>query len=321
MVSFFMRHWFLILLAAIFGLGYHQSLRFQPMLDLHGVRDFIVFCVMFAMGITLPAGKIRKNLGSPKPSLLAIFTNTFCVPLLVLPFYYFLPSDLFGGLFVTAIVPSTLASASVWTRRAGGDDAVSMMTTVVTNLGCVLVVPVGIWLVLGQQVQIDPWSQFWKLSFLVALPLVLSQITRRLGLADWADRNKANFSFATQLGILSMVFWGSVASASHPLEAASSWLDNEWFTISLLVFSVISTHCAAVTLGVRSAQYLGLPQEHQIAIGFSGGQKTLMVGLQIAIDCGVSVLPMIIYHLGQLVIDTLIADRWSSYHQRERHEE
>ena len=48
----------------------------------------------------------------------------------------------------------------------------------------------------------------------------------------------------------------------------------------------------------------------QIAIGLSGSQKTLMVGLQIAIDCGVSVIPMITYHLGQLLIDTIVADRW-----------
>jgi sodium/bile acid cotransporter 7 len=37
-----------------------------------------------------------------------------------------------------------------------------------------------------------------------------------------------------------------------------------------------------------------------------------MVGLQIAIDCGVSVIPMLVYHLSQLIIDTVIADRWKA---------
>jgi sodium/bile acid cotransporter 7 len=39
-----------------------------------------------------------------------------------------------------------------------------------------------------------------------------------------------------------------------------------------------------------------------------------MIGLQIAIECGVSVLPMIVYHVGQLLIDTVVADRWKQKH-------
>jgi sodium/bile acid cotransporter 7 len=34
-----------------------------------------------------------------------------------------------------------------------------------------------------------------------------------------------------------------------------------------------------------------------------------MVGLEIAIASGLSILPMITFHAGQLFIDTLIADR------------
>ena len=36
-----------------------------------------------------------------------------------------------------------------------------------------------------------------------------------------------------------------------------------------------------------------------------------MVGLLLAIDLGVSILPMVTFHLGQLFVDTLIADRWA----------
>ena len=317
MVSVLRQHWFVILLALLFGVGYHQSSRFQSLMEWQVLRDLIVFSVMFAMGITLPAGKILNCLQAPKPCLLAILTNMLFVPILVLPCYFFLPTQLFGGLFVTALVPSTLASASVWTRRAGGEDAISMMTTVVTNLSCILVVPTGIWLVLRQEVQVDPSDQFWKLLLLVALPLVLSQSIRLGGLALWADRNKSKFGLAAQMGILSMVFLGSVSSASQPIDA-SSWFDREWVLLLKLITCVFLVHCVSVAFGVRAAQTFGMPQEQQIAIGFSGGQKTLMVGLQIAIDCGVSVLPMILYHIGQLLIDTLIADRWSEHHQVKR---
>jgi hypothetical protein len=39
-----------------------------------------------------------------------------------------------------------------------------------------------------------------------------------------------------------------------------------------------------------------------------------MVGLQIGLDFGVSILPMIIYHVSQLMIDTLLVDRWAKAH-------
>jgi sodium/bile acid cotransporter 7 len=45
-------------------------------------------------------------------------------------------------------------------------------------------------------------------------------------------------------------------------------------------------------------------------VAFAGSQKTLMVGLQVSMELGVSILPMVAYHVSQLIVDTLIADRW-----------
>lgn len=309
MRSFLKRHWFLLLLSLFFLIGYTQAASLQSILNWHILRDLIVFAVMWLMGFTLPAAQIKRCLLTPKPSLLAIAISICVVPLFVIPFAYLLPDAFYGGLFVTAIVPSTLASASVWTRRAGGDDSVSMMTTIVTNLGCVIVVPIGIWIALEQQVKVDPWAQVGKLSSLVVLPLILSQIMRQVGCADWADRNKSKIAVFAQYGILAMVFWGAISSAISPIEGEGKVTQGIGLFL-LVIFCSVLIHCAALGLGIFSARRLGMPKEHQIAVGFAGSQKTLMVGLQIAIDCGVSVLPMILYHLSQLLIDTLVADRW-----------
>jgi sodium/bile acid cotransporter 7 len=85
--------------------------------------------------------------------------------------------------------------------------------------------------------------------------------------------------------------------------------------IGVLLATVI-VHLLALYLGVGFARGAKLGPEAQIAVGIAGSQKTLMVGLQIAIDCGVSVVPMIVYHLGQLVLDTIVADRWKRWHWR-----
>ena len=49
-------------------------------------------------------------------------------------------------MIVAATAPCTLASAAVWTRRAGGNDAVAILVTFITNATCFLVTP--FWLIL-----------------------------------------------------------------------------------------------------------------------------------------------------------------------------
>ncbi len=64
---------------------------------------------------------------------------------------------------------------------------------------------------------------------------------------------------------------------------------------------------------VQRAAQTGIPRKQRIGVAISGSQKTLMIGLKIALDCGVSIVPMVAFHVGQLLIDTLIADRWRKH--------
>lgn len=304
------KHWFLASLAVCFSVGFFFAEPLQWLLELTWLRNAIVFFVMWATAINLRADTIRRSIAFPFPSLLAIAINVIAVPLLCLPWMMVLPEPLFGGLFVTSIVPCSLASASVWTRRAGGDDSIAIMTTVFTNLACVIVVPIGIYAVLAHQAEIDLDDQVKKLAWLVVLPVVLAQAMRRLGAAAWTDRIRPRLSAGGQLGILAMVVFGSVASGSS--FSGGQGAGGVFLLLSGpgLLLSAVAVHCASLGLGIVSAKAAGMGRESQIAIGIAGSQKTLMIGLQIAIDCGVSVIPMIVYHLSQLVIDTLVADYW-----------
>jgi len=303
----FAKHWFLTAIGVCFLTGYFASETLAPLRSMSGTRSVIVFVVMWLMGVTLPASAIRRSLTRPLPTLLAITINIFVVPLLSLPSRWWLPDTLFGGLYVAALVPCTLASASVWTRKAGGDDSISLMTTVATNLACIFVMPIGIALVLASTVQIPIADQMLKLALIVVAPLVLAQAMRRTRVAVWADRHKQQLSTLAQLGILAMVLFGAVASAAYADPANRSWL-----VVMLVIITCAAIHLLALALGIVAAKQVGSDRAGQIAVGISGSQKTLMVGLQIAIDCGVSVFPMLAYHLSQLIIDTMIAERWKN---------
>lgn len=315
------KHWFLVCLAICFTAGYLAAAQLQPVLKISEIRNSIVFAVMWAMGVTLKADTIRQSLAKPLPSLLAIGINILVVPLVCLPTMWVLPERMFGGLFIAAVVPCTLASAAVWTRKAGGDDSIALMTTVVTNLACLIVVPIGVWLVLAETAQITAVDQMKKLAIVVVAPLILAQVMRRFGLASWADRNKPRLSTFGQIGILSMVVFGA-ATGSGALDASTGQpeVTISWLAGAGTVIAAIVVHVLVLLIGIWLARRIGLDRPSQVAVGIAGSQKTLMVGLTIAIDCGVSVVPMLIYHLGQLVFDTLVAERWkAASDEQDRH--
>ena len=301
-------NWFLLALAFAFLAGYFATGRLESLAKQSWIRSTIVMLVMWAMGITLRADAIRRSIKRPTASLLAIGINVLLVPLLCFAVMTWLDVEMGGGLFVAGLVPCTLASASVWVRKAGGDDSIAIITTTVTNLATIAVVPVGIQLVLSTESGVSAIAQMQKLALFVVAPLVVAQVMRRFGFADWADRNKRRLSFAAQCGILVMVAFGAVVSRSY---GGGGELSSSVVLLAIVGGLALAIHVVALMTGIGASRALGLSPESQIAVGISGSQKTLMVGLQIAIDCGVSVLPMMIYHASQLVFDTVFVQRWA----------
>lgn len=306
------RQWFLLALVVCLAVGFGLPDLLRPLAQIGLLRSLLTASVLFLMGLTLDAQSVSRAVRRPMPSLLGIGLNTLLVPLLALPAVWLLSTKLGGGVVVASLVPCTLASAAVWTRKAGGDDGVAMVISVVTNLSCFLVAPLGLWLILGRITEVSAVDQITNLALLVVLPMVAGQVLRRMLLAQWAADHRVQLATLAQLGILVMVAFGSVASADHIAERAGGGMSSG-VAIEIVAAGtlVIAVHCVTLAIGVAAARALGATAAEQIAVGLAGSQKTLMVGLQIALDCGVSVLPMIIYHVGQLMLDTVVAQRWS----------
>jgi sodium/bile acid cotransporter 7 len=149
---------------------------------------------------------------------------------------------------------------------------------------------------------------------LVVLPMALAQLARLyVPVAEFSARRKQSLSTLAQCGILLMVLFGAINSGLKMQESgaalSSAELAQQGLQIAIMVALVLSIHTAVFFAGYTLTQRLGLTKADAIGVGFSGSQKTLMVGLEIAIASQLSILPMITFHAGQLFIDTLIADR------------
>lgn len=320
MRAFLIRRWFLLALALVIGVsfcGIGSAWR-EPLVHLSNsafIRYGIVAIVLFIMALPLEARAMWRTIRRPGPPLLATAVNSLLLPLLMWGIVAAIGTRLFSaemaaGLLVTTAIPCTLASAAVWTRRAGGNDAVAIMVTVLTNASCFLVTPFWLWQTTGDTTSLDAPAMIRKLAIFVVLPMVLAQCVRvARPVGRWATQNSVPLGVAAQLGILTMVYFGSVQTTERVGATGGAQLISE---IVGVVVVVLTVHTTALFVGLTTSRWLGMSRADQIAVAFAGSQKTLMVGLQICLELGFHVLPMVAFHIGQLLVDTLIADRLRS---------
>lgn len=319
MRKFLVSRWFLLALAVALGLGMTLAPALQPLASSAAVRNCIVATVLFLMALPLQASAMWQAMKRPLAPLLAVAISYGLLPLVAWGVSFGLAPEFGPGLLVAAATPCTLASASVWTRRAGGNDSAAILVTIITNLTCFVVTP--LWLVAMTGVKPDSEAlqlatMVEQLGLLVVLPMALAQLLRLIRpVGDWATRGRVTLGVLAQCGILSMIFIGAIqtglrlSSDSRPLLLSK---------VVVMIAAVMAVHLSMLAAGFALARFVGLSREDQIAVGFAGSQKTLMVGLKLSLDLQYSILPIVVYHVGQLLVDTLIADRLKSMPRQDR---
>ena len=312
MRQFFVRRWFLLMLGLLLAVGFAFHRQLEPTRSL--VRqEPIVAAILFLMALPLEAGAMWRAMRRPRAVLLAVAINFGLLPLVAWPVSLLLwPEDLAVGLLIAASVPSTLASAAVWTRRAGGNDSVALLVMMITNVSCFLVTPMLVLVMTGAHKELpkSPGEMIVSLALWCVLPVIVAQLLRLWRpLGAWATRHKAPLGVLAQCGILSIVLVGAIVAGQRlaALPPGESMGPAAWLA---MLAAVVAVHLSMLAAGHLLGRWLGLSREDRIAVGFAGSQKTLMVGLHLANTFGgLAILPMVAYHVCQLLVDTVIADR------------
>jgi len=308
MLSFLRQRWFLFALLAMLASGILWPASLRPIVDVLP-RSLLVGLVMFLMALPLETSSMWRAVRRPGPVWLAVLLNSGLAPPLGWLASHVLPHELAIGTVVTATVPCTLVAATVWTRRAGGNDAVAILVTMITNLACFLVVPGWLKLLIGADVSLDYASLVWKLMLLVVLPIGIAQLLRQWRpLGDWATGKKTWLSDLAQFGILAIVLEGAVGCGEQVHNATNGAVLTVG-PISIMIVAAVAVHLTLLFVGLALARTLGMDHADRAAVAIAGSQKTLMVGIYVALEFGpLAILPMIAYHASQLLVDTIIAD-------------
>lgn len=313
MKNFLQSRWFLIALALVLISGTWAGERWRELAERRGLQDAVVAFSLFLMALPLEPRVIWRTTRRPLAPLLGVVVNSGLLPLVGwVTAKLTLSGDLHTGLLIASTTPCTVASAAVWTRKAGGNDAVATLVTLITNGFCFVVTPAWLSVFLGEQVQSAEFNflaSVWQLGKLVVLPMVGAQLLRLARpVAEFAVRRKQQLGVCTQCGILFMVLMGAIRTGMQLSSEGSGW-SLAWHQLLLMVGAVVALHLSTLWLGWWLAGRFGVERGDQIAVAFAGSQKTLMIGLKVCLELQVTILPMVAFHVTQLLVDTMIADR------------
>lgn len=312
------RRWFLagLLLLISLGLLLGAQLSAETIRQIESrtgplATSLVVAVILFLMSFSLDSDKLGRSLRRPGPVIFATLVNYGVVPLLAWPLMPIQRMDDFAlGLMVAATVPSTLAAASVWTRKAHGNDAVSLLVTMLTNALCFLLTPLWLSLVASSVVEFDAAEMMRRLIYSALLPTALGQLARLdPRLRGFAAEHKVPLGVAAQVCVLVIVFAAAFLKAGPQLSRSDDVVLGP-LAVAVVWSCCIVVHLLAMWLAWQGGRLLGFAREDRIAVAISGSQKTLPIGLLVANQFGgFTLFPMLMYHASQLLIDTAVADR------------
>lgn len=307
------RQWFLgaLLMIVLIGSFFSQAVMYAT--GQLSIRFFVV-PVMLLMSLTLDTSHITATFRQPGGVGLGVLLGYTSVPLLAWLashlFWARMP-DLAVGLLIVSAMPCTLASATLWTRMAGGNDALALLITVGSNSLNFLVAPLLLALTLGRTVALSPLSMMRDLLIVILLPVLGGQLLRIWPpIRRRADRHQAFISLLSKWMILLLVLTGIAQAAVQIQDQEQAIRVSDLLS---LLGSVALVHGLALLCCDLAGRGAGLPRPDRLALLFAGSQKTLPASLFVAQmffpAFALASIPSLFYHAAQLIIDSFVAER------------
>lgn len=277
------------------------------------VSNAAVFLLFFLNGVRLPRHEVIDGLSNHRllwPLLawcfgamalagwaLALAGQGWMPPLLALGFVYL------------GCLPSTVQSATAYSSLAGGNVASSVVAAALLNLlGVFITAPLFSLLAGGSGAGFHS-DGLIKVVAILLVPFILGQVAQGW-LIGWVKAHRGLVTAMDRSSIAIAVyvaFSGAVAQQFWTRIDSVGWLWLAGGTALLLVFG----HGGAWLLGGA----LRLDRPNRISMLFAGAQKSIAMGAPLAAVlfkpdvAGVILLPILLYHLVQLVIAAPMARR------------
>jgi sodium/bile acid cotransporter 7 len=269
---------------------------------------------LFLVAWSLDSRSLWSATVRPWPALWAALVSYGAVPVLAwLAGALLAEPDYRVGLLVIASVPCTLASAVLWTRLAGGSEATAMLAVLLTTATSWLATTAWLTATTGVAAGPDAAGMMRELAVVLIVPVGLGQLARAVpALARLARRGRLILGVVSRLLIFAIIVKAAADLAARLGERAELPAPGPLLWTAGLCLAV---HLAALTGAVWGGRVLRFDRPSRIGVAFASSQKTLPVALLLferyfKNDYPLAVVPVVLYHVGQLVVDTFIAERF-----------
>lgn len=311
MRGFAKKYWFLLGLAGVAVLivadGSGLSVTPGIWLGAHRGADATIVLIFFLSGIALDAGQIRQGLTDYAGTILALILIFAIAPVLAMVFALLpLATGIVIGLYLVAVMPSTLSSGVVMTGSAGGNMAHALLITIIANSLAVVTIPVSLDFLAGTRGDIkvaafDQLSIMVKIAGFVLLPL-FGGIVFRHRFTRLCRFLLPHTGTVNQIAIL-FVVWMAMCSGREAIVA-------ELDTLGTVIVTVFFFHLVLVGAALLATRLAGMKAGRRESVIFMGGQKTLALSvvLQLSLfpEYAIALVVCVIHHIVHLIMDAFL---------------
>lgn len=286
-------------------------------LHMDWIAGYGIAVVFFLYGLTLAPEKLHqgaKNWPVHVTVQLATFVLFPLVTLILLALFgRGLPAPVATGFFYVAALPSTVSSSVAMTSLARGNVPIAIFNATLSSLLGVFITPfLMAWYASTSGTAMPLLPVMMKVVLLVLLPIGVGQLARHW-LSAWATKNNKWIKLADRAIILAIVF---NAFSNSMIEGI--WTGHDASLIVEMVVGVIALFFIVYGLLKIPCRVLGLDREESIACLFCGSKKSLATGVPLAKlmfgatpQIGLIIAPIMLYHFFQLLIVSVIANRYA----------
>ncbi len=223
-----------------------------------------------------------------------------------------LPPDLLLGFLYLAALPSTISSSVALTGVARGNVAAAAFNASLSSLLGVFLTPLLVRAGGVAAGELPLGRAILEIAGLLLLPFLLGQLARPIAGA-WFERYRRFTDLLDRGVILALVYLSFSGSVS-----AGLWSRYGFRAIALTIAGAALLLAVVLSLTRRTSRLLRFEVEDEIATVFCGSKKTLASGIPMARllfgdhpGLGFIVLPIMVYHQLQLLVGSVLAQRYA----------
>ncbi|WP_240504518.1 bile acid:sodium symporter [Tsuneonella mangrovi] len=282
-----------------------------------GISNGAIFLLFLLNGLRLPRHEVARGIGHWRFLLPLVI---WCFGAMALTGKGFailgagvLPPVVALGFLYLGALPSTVQSATAYSSLAGGNVANSVISAALLNvMGVFISVPIISLLGGGAQLELGV-NGLTKVFLVLILPFTIGQLLQDR-LHGWITGHKYLVTWMDRISIAIAVyvaFSGAVAQGLWTVVGPDQWAILLVLVIGFLLFGFVGAWLLA--------KLLGLHRPDRIAFQFAGAHKSVAMGAPLAAVlfppavAGMVLLPLLAYHLLQLVASAPLAKRYAAH--------